>query len=231
MSKPNTEKISLDKLLGVLALAVGMVALFFSWKANRIAEEANSIASQQLTAQVVVLSSDYNGGGFQKSQDRDQYSVRCRQVIRLSNLGGAATALVGYEAEIHYKDAELRVSSEDASVVSTETVSPTMRNFQFVFLDKDTLSATANFDRIDPEYYFPFPAQIDAFTTMDIDSAVSFLLDGNYGEGEIDMPQYVYQYEHPESVYGLPALEVVYTFKTASGQTITTPRTLCLWLK
>jgi hypothetical protein len=224
-------KINLDRLFNILALVAGIVALFFSWQANIIAKKANSIASQQVTAKIVVLSSDYNGEGFQSIQGRNQYTIRCRQVIRLSNLGGAATSLVGYDATIRYKDSELHASSENASVISTESFNPLMHNFQFVFLKRETLGETQGFDWIDEKYYLPFPVAIDAFSTIDIDAAVNFLLDGIYHEGEIEMPLYPYQFEHPKSIYGLPPLEVTYTFKTASGQTATTSKMLCLYLK
>jgi len=224
MKKQEQGKLNLDRILNVFAIVAGIVALFFSW-------QANNIASRQVTARIVVLSSDYNGGGFQSVQDKDQYAIRCRQVIRLSNLGGAATSLVGYDATLYYKNAELHESSKNASVISTQPFNPLMHNIEFVFLRSDTLGETQNFDFIDSEYYLPFPVEINAFSTMDINAAVNFFLDGTYHDDEIEMPLYPYQFEHPKSVYGLPPIEVAYTFMTASGQTTTTTRMLCLYLK
>ncbi len=106
-----------------------------------------------------------------------------------------------------------------------------MRNIEFVFLKHETLVETQSSDFIDDKYHLPFPIEINAFTTIDIDSAVNFLLDGSYLEGEMEMPLYPYQFEHPKSVYDLPPVEVSYTFKTSSGQTATTSRMLCLYLK
>jgi len=57
MKKQEQGKLNLDRILNVFAIVAGIVALFFSW-------QANNIASRQVTARIVVLSSDYNGADF-----------------------------------------------------------------------------------------------------------------------------------------------------------------------
>ena len=231
MKNKEKSNLSWDRVLNIVALTAGIVALFFSWQANQIAREANEIAFQQVNAQVAILASEFNGGGFSYNDQEGHYEVRCGQIIRVSNLGGASTSIVSYDAGVYYKGAELLTSSERPFAYPTETLATQMHDFQFVFVKQLALRDLPDTTWVTDEYYLPFPVQIGSFTSIDIHSVLSFLLDGVRQTGEIDVPYREYELDKPQSKYDLSPIEVAYTLRTDSGQVLKTARILCLYLK
>lgn len=217
MTKRNG-KPKFDKWIDVLALAVGVVALFFSWQANQI-------ASRQVTDQVIPISSNYSWATY-KQTTATYYDFSCVQRTRLSNLGGAGTSIVRYEATVYFKGVSTSVAGEQAYPMATAKLGDVLTGFRVEFVDKDTL---------EPNSKEPlFPVTVASFSTVDVWTRESFAITTTLTSGDFFYPPYdYYSFLQPGSKYGdLSPVEISFAFKTASGKTVAaTPKALCIFLK
>lgn len=208
---------SLEMLFGLVGVIVSVVALFFSWQANQI-------ASKQITDNVISPSASYTWAMYdqEKSQPGHHYFV-CDQRIRLSNLGGAGTSVIKYEALLSYKDAEVKVSGEQEYPL-TSGMGDIFSGFEIMFVDDYKKNDTG-----EPL----FPVQIPPYSTVDIWVRASFTIEKVLASGDYFYPPYdFYQFLQPGAEYsGLYPVEVSYIFTMASGKTASTPKALCIFLK
>lgn len=206
--------------VAVVTAAVSVVALFFSWQANKI-------ASQQSTAQVVVLNTSWNGGGYRQIDSR--MKATCKHIVRITNLGGVATAISGYRVKISFGQETLNYESSFPIIVKPNDISPQIRDFEILLMSRD---AQADFpDVSNPQDVLSLPFKLEPYTTYDIQVAVSFFYDGNlYLESS--------KYNEPDSYYyapqileGFTPLQIMYTFITASGQSTSSSPVACWYIK
>jgi hypothetical protein len=193
------------------------VALFFSWQANQI-------ASKQITDNVMSPSASYTWAMYEqdKSQSGHHHFV-CDQRIRLSNLGGAGTSVIRYDAFLNYKETEVKVSGEQEYPL-TSGKGDIFSGLEITFV--------SDYKQNDTEKSL-FPVQIPPYSTVDVWTRASFTIDKVLASGDYFYPPYdFYQFLQSGAEYsGLYPVEVSYIFTMASGKTVTTPKALCIFLK
>ena len=99
--------LSIDRILSVAGVVIALIALYFSWEANRIAE-------QQIRAKVIAVSSSYTGASERNFVITNGigHDFTCTHKLRLSNLGGAPASLVKWKATLHYLDNSVSLTGE-----------------------------------------------------------------------------------------------------------------------
>jgi len=214
------KKKAVETWISVVTAAVSIIALFFSWQANRI-------ATQQSTAQIVILDTSWNGGGYRQIDNR--MKATCKHIVRITNLGGVATAISSYRVNISLGKKALSFESSFPIIVKPDDISSQLGDFEILLMSRDTL---VDFPDIsNPEGILSLPFKLEPHTTYDIQVAISFYYDGNlYLESA--------KYNEPDSYYyapkileGFTPIQVVYTFITASGQTASSSQVACWYVK
>ncbi len=216
-ARKDKKPLSLEMILGLLGVVVSAVALFFSWQANQI-------ASKQITDNVMSPSASYTWAMYDqdKSQSGHHYFV-CDQRIRLSNLGGAGTSVIKYDAFLSYKEKEVRVSGEQEYPLTSGN-GDIFSGFQITFVGDYQKNNIGN---------SLFPVQIPPYSTVDVWTRASFIVEKVLASGDYFYPPYdYYQFLQPGAEYsGLYPVEISYIFTMASGKTASTPKALCIFLK
>lgn len=217
--------ISFDRIMSIIALTAGVVALLFSFQANQLAKEANQIALQQAMARVVVLNASDGGSGS------DNY-ITCRHDIRVTNLGGAATALVGFDATITFKDKKLIAeSSGEHFAFNRSRIIPDVGDFYITLMAPSSPGEVLKLEEIAGKNEQPLPLSIDSFATVDFGTKFRYVIDRS--EYEIDSG-YRLDSQNVLRKFPLPGytpIEVEYTLHMASGQSVTTPKLSCYYIK
>jgi hypothetical protein len=101
MKKQLTQNIK-DKWPEMVAVLFGFIALVLSW-------QANDIARQQVVPHVVVLGVTTHEVGSGSGR------AVCGHEILLANIGGARTAIVGWDASVSVGEREIRVGDQRAA--------------------------------------------------------------------------------------------------------------------
>jgi hypothetical protein len=220
----------LDRWISVLALVIGIMALFFSWQANKI-------ASKQTTPQVVVLEADrswdYTSWSPDSSNPESEEDAVCSHRIRLANLGGAATSIVGYKASISYRDEELTIEGFGGAYAHPqreESISIIQAPQTLLVADETPLEYPGAW--LNTEYSLPIPFLIDSYTAVDIASNMRFGFDGTANQigspSWNDRESFLY---NPPLLEGFEPILVSYTLQLASGESIETEKIPCWYIK
>lgn len=215
MSKQTAES-GLDRWIGRLSLVVALAALYFAWQANTIAQEANSLVSKQIQAQIVVsMISDYGSGKVVFTGDGG--TAECSTKLRLSNLGGATTVLTDYRVFIEFGDKSLQLQSYGASEAkgSSDGIGR-FKQFRVSLLRED--QPIFSYDVVNQDYQLKMPAPFDPFSIKDIYSRMGFSFDGK--------PEFT-----REATEGFTPLTAIFTLTMSSGQVVTSPRLTCRHIK
>lgn len=208
--------IKLETQLSIAALVAGIISLLFSWRANQIASQANQIASQQISAHIAVIDESNIGGTISNDQ------AVCKHRIRITNLGGASTALVSYQLKILYKDQVLYFENSEAFVANGAKVGSEFENFRAVLLNKD---APVDFPSLlDQSNWLTLPVEIDPFGTLDIDISLAFNVDPTHDLKLAGNPNTIHY-------IGYSPMQVTYTLKFASNQILEVPSINCISAK
>jgi hypothetical protein len=212
-------KTKIEIWVSIVTACVSVIALFFSWQANRI-------AFKQASSQVVVLDTSWNGGGYRALENGQQ--ATCIHLFRLSNLGGVATSLVGYRIRITFENSHLEFESSFPLLVKPDDLTSSIRDFEIYFFPTST---QIDFPTPLTAGLLQFPYKIEPYETFDIQTAVSFQYDlslklesARYNEPK----SYWYR---PETLEGYTPLLLQYTFKTSSGQEFVSPSVACWYIK
>lgn len=232
--------IRFDRLLSILAFLTGLTALYFSWEANRIARE-NS------TPSVVVLLTSHDPTGFIETisinavQLSEADTVMCTSRIRLSNSGGASTALTNYTLIASSIDTGELISytatdsvafapapkTRPLSNMVAYLVRPESRDVE---LAEQFWGGTSSIpgSGIKTEYLLPMPAPLPAESTLDLHVRSVFTFDRR-----IDVTSWVMYMSSleadPNRFAGYQAFDVTYVLQFASGEYVYTEAYPCFY--
>lgn len=212
-------KMKVEHWVSIITACVSIAALFLSW-------QANSIATKQATSQLVILDISWNGGGYRATESGQQ--ATCVHLLRLSNLGGVSTSLIGYEVQITFEDSSLEFEGSFPVLIKPDDLTTSLRDFEIYFFPSTT---QINFPSPFTEGLLQFPYDIKSYQTIDIQVAVNFQYDlslrlesARYNEPE----SYWYK---PEVLQGYTPIWVQYTLKTSAGQEVRSPAVACWYVK
>lgn len=221
---------NLDRLLAVLGCLAGVIALFFSW-------DANNIARQGISPRVVVLATDSVGGpltAFSAPADAPTImGFECFQSIQLTNLGGARTDIIGYDAIIHFKEDTITLSSKKAVAYSGESFGSRISDFSIVILNGDGENKFSPVfeDYLKQPYLLKLPSPIDAYTTISINPRIRLITKDSrvrqLGVPDIPNPS---SPDYNTFLQEFAPLEVGYSLKLSSGQNLTVAPILCIYI-
>ncbi|MDE3089553.1 MAG: hypothetical protein KGJ80_09270 [Chloroflexota bacterium] len=110
----NIKQKDFERLVTIVSLALGVIALFLSY-------QANVTASKQVEAQIVVFNVAMNPQLGGRAGGQGEEVVFCGFSLRLVNLGGATTAITSYKASISYSDVTVVFDSEGTTLASDKT--------------------------------------------------------------------------------------------------------------
>jgi len=228
MKSENKQAINIDRLFAVIGFLVALIALFLSW-------QANNISRQQITSQVVVLTTNNYGAiltnlGSATETTPLQMGFECFQDIRLTNLGGATTAVVAYEATIQFKESTINLSSEEAIAYTKDSFESRIGDFAIALLNEDgDQGYSPRFDDYAQKpYLLKFPAQIEAFKTIDINQRVR-VMTKNSRVISVNFPS-PGSSDYTDLQTNFDPLTVAYSLQLSSGQTVLTPPILCIYV-
>lgn len=213
-------KVNIEKWLGIITVAISIVALFFSWQSNRL-------SSQQANAQVIILDAAWNGGGYRATQNGQD--ATCKHIFRLTNLGGTSTALTSYKVKISFEQNELEFENSFPRIAKPDKLIPQIGNFEIYLLISTSQIDIPNL--LDNKDVLEIPHPIEPYSTFDIQTAVNFSYDGI---GNFESPRYnepKSYYFDPSKLEGYTPIMLSYIFKTATGQEIKSPAVGCWYVK
>lgn len=217
MRKGNKTKI--ETWVSIITACVSVIALFFSWQANRI-------ASKQASSQVVVLDATWNGGGSHQVENNQQ--ATCVHLFRLSNLGGVSTSLVGYKVRIAFRDSRLEFRSSFPILVKPDDLTPSIRDFEIYFFPAST---SIDFPTPLTTGLLQFPRKIEPYETFDIQTAVNFQYDSSLSLESARYNEPKSYWYRPEILEGYTPVLLQYTFEMSSGQEVVAPNVVCWYIK
>jgi len=211
--------IKLERFIGVIGIVLSLIALFFSWQANQI-------ASQQIKDNVFSPSSIYEWATYEQEHSSvNSQDFVCIQRTRLSNLGGANSTIIKYDSTLYFKGKSATVSGEQEYVQNTAQLENFISGFRVEFVDGKTLETNSSGGL--------FPVAIPSNSTVDIWTKVKFAINANLESIEYFYPPYDYYsfLEQGAKYHDFSPMEISFTFTTASGKTVITPKALCIFVK
>lgn len=235
MSKRESSSVSAELVLSLVALAVGMMALYFAWDANRISREANDIARRQSTSLVAPISVEYLSGTFAARENGKRF-VGCAYDVRLVNLGGASADIVEHEATVYLSGHEQSIRSTGSIAYAKQPFSTTMENIEVILLKDPIIGGIVQGDITGGEWIsdtnrVDLPMRIDAFSTLEVFPRLSLIIDSAVSTVSAMENEPSHILYNPRLVEGHSPFEVVFAFTLASGQVVRTPKTVCFYAK
>lgn len=234
MSKQARTGLNVERIISIAALIIGFLALYFAWDANRVAREANEISFRQATPKVIPLSVEYSVGAFTEKENGERW-ISCATTIRLSNVGGASTDIVEQETTVYLDGLQQAVSSTGAYAYAEQPLNESVGSLEVVFIErgvvKGLIQDAMSQENVDRSAQLSFPVRIDAYATIELFPRISFTVDSSRSTWDPmkNNPQ-AFMYD-PKLIEDHAPVDVVYTFKLATGQIVTSPRTTCFYIK
>ncbi|MEM4234691.1 MAG: hypothetical protein QXU75_06055 [Candidatus Methanomethylicaceae archaeon] len=210
--------LSVERILSITGVIISLVALYFSWEANRIAE-------QQIKAKVIAVSSSYAGASEREFSITNGlgHDFTCTHKLRLSNLGGASASLIRWTATLFYKGESVRLSGEQPYSLDSKDMNDYIKSFLVDFVQPETRSGQNNEQT--------FPIQVPAYSTVEVYIRARFSV---WRDVSFFYPPYdYYAFLEPGQDYtGLSPVEISVSFITSTGQEVAeSPRALCLYMQ
>ena len=207
--------LSIDRILSVAGVVIALIALYFSWEANRIAE-------QQIRAKVIAVSSSYTGASERNFVITNGigHDFTCTHKLRLSNLGGAPASLVKWKATLHYLDNSVSLTGEQPYSLDSVDMNDYIKSFLIDFVTRDTQNNEQT-----------FPIQVPAYSTVEVYVRARFSV---WQDVSFFYPPYdYYAFLEPGAEYtGLNPVEVSLSFITSANQEVAeSARALCIYMK
>lgn len=220
------KRISFDRVVAIAAFAAGIIALYLSW-------DANNISRQQASPRLIVLVTERLGApiiGSSAPADAPHLSVyECLYRVRVTNLGGAATSIIGYDTTVRYQDSTVVMSSNDPSAYTNQSIQSRIGGF-LSSLAKERLIGKGCIPEHDPyptECLEELPSTIDAYSTRDFYPRLRTQITGSSvlsaylpDPGKSDYQELMSNYK---------PLTVEYAFRLASGQVLEVPPMVCVY--
>jgi hypothetical protein len=229
----NSSQPSIELIVGMCGVILGLVSLFFAWQANQIARETNSIMSRQITDDVVVLKMDTMGSANTYAPPEfPEYRYGCTVRARIANQGGAATAIVKYAATLFYNGKATKAASAD------DFSSEHILSAEVPFAGKE-IETNINIwlggqeHELNPDS--PMPITIAPFSAIDVETEVILStkdLKADTYVGSIIGDANVKGQIQDGIASGYSPLEVDITYFTSSGKQVSSPnRAACFLIK
>lgn len=211
--------IDLEKILNIIALAFGIVALFFSWQANQIAR-------RQLVPQLVAIQIEDAGQGWESARIPEGSATVCNHRIWLHNFGGAPASIIEVRKTFFYDGSEYEELSQIPGVLKS----------YHGFYDTDVLTGfdtTIAYEDPPSEFMQNFPILVPEFTTTIVLGRVRF-------EHDLDFLKTLDPFFFDSDVFGPNAfgdpdtyspLYVQYQFVLPDGTIALTPHITCIYMR
>jgi hypothetical protein len=213
-----------------LTLLVSIIALILAWQANQTAQEANRIAEEQGSGQLVVLNSDtrIEIPGIRRGYDPSVVGayITCINQIRLANLGGKRLTVTDFSTRLFYNAQEAVIETQSLGESWGAEV-PTEHNLGIddrievgLFTEEDFLNfyrgTVQGMDKWYSSGLLPLP--IDSSEVVD----VYLLIDVLFREEAAT--------ETAPAGANVSPFDAEFTFATESGEKATTPRITCAYV-
>jgi hypothetical protein len=225
-----------EKVVSIVALVVAILAVVFSWQANSIAREANELANRQVSDQIVVLSS-LPGSAYFKPGSQNANLAGCENDIRLANLGGAPTQIVGIRARLYFEEVEYEIESTgslapEALPYTENVISPILGDFSVYVMASDGYRGPLMDERfINTDELLAIPYQVDAFTTLDLTNRIFLSVDESAHWTPHTSSNVQTLVDSPQLIESMSPLEILVAYKLASGNEVLAPRFTCFYLE
>ncbi len=216
MAKKN-KPITLERLLSILGIAVSLIALYFSWQANRIAEE-------QTRSNVLAISLSYLGAAQEHNFGNAVRIFGCTEKLRLANIGGAPASLVKWQANLYYNGQFTSLVGEQPYSLNSANLNNQITSFMISFMDSDTEYSPAELKQT-------FPIQIPPYSVVEVlvKANITVAGDTNFFYPPYDYYAFV---EQGEENYGLDPVEITLGFTTSVNQEVSeSPRAICIYMR
>lgn len=223
-------ELKVDRIISVVAVFISAIALVIAFQSNRI-------ASRQASPEIAIVElSEVESGESPISVERWKRDYSCKHRLRLTNLGGAATAIVGYQVNVFY-DGRSSVSpqSGDNHAQAQLDLIEGLQLYGSRFIAKD---APVDVEFVPEaimleEIYPSLPIGLEAYNTVDLMTVSMFRADTRY----VDLLSSVDYYEDLANDFlywswnpvdeGYKPIEYSYTLYLATDQALSTPRATC----
>lgn len=228
------QPIPLERILALVGIATGLIALFFSWQANRITSDANKLAERQTTPQLEVLWIRQN---WTDKITGNATQAGCDNMIRLYNPGSAPATITGHITELNYRGYKLSLGSVKTFAGARHDLIPNTVNLADSYLltpEDEAKERNGN----DPQFEFfslfdpiSLPIQLEAFSAKDLVSRVVLTLGAILDSKDHTFGDPNYANYDPTLLENYAPIDLSVTFVLASGELVTTPKVVCLYLQ
>ena len=199
----------------LFSLFLGLIAAYFSWRAYSISSETRETVLYQMRPNIIISNSIRNG--FDLKPDGKFF---CGSNASLQNVGGKPTSLVGYDVHILYQDKTVEFPNEALMgfALTDSTISPALSQFRAVMYTHHNEVLT--FEKVSNSDFsgvVQFPMQIEAYSAIDLETALYYIIDFNKGK-------------HDPSNWYYNAVIFSFALHFSSGQILETPKTTCSYI-
>ncbi len=212
----------------LISLIIGAIAIYLSVDANRIARES---VSPRIFVHDVNLAGFFamtvdNPEFFEELAWDPKNLARCSTQIRLSNLGGAATAIVGFEVLVQRGEREISADSEGGSQASSDkSVADGFGSLISYFVKSEDAGRSFSL-QADRQ---ALPINVEEYTTLDLFNETLFI--GHRITSETFDESVTNAFGVSELSYWLAGSELIpelsYRLQLANGEIIMTPGVRC----
>jgi hypothetical protein len=225
---------SLERILLLAGIVTSLLALFFSWQANQLAWDANKLAERQLTPQLEVL---WIRNSWTDRITGNMTGVGCDNMVRLYNPGSAPATITGYSAELHYRGYTLTLGSIKTYAGVRHDMIPNTINLADSYLLTSEDEAKQRNSELAQYKFFSFydalelPIQIEAFSARDLVYRVNLSLGALLDSKDFTAGDPSYSNYDPILLDKYAPIDIAITFVLANGESVTTPKVICLYLE
>lgn len=231
MSKKKIDDTLLNRVLSISALVIGLFSLYFAWKANEISSQ--SIKPIVTILDVGTIGSVYpQGGGVQHTDGNFTYvspGVYCIYAIRITNLGGASTAIIGKTLKIFFKGAEYKVNS-DFEIANENLDNEFFGHFRSETITYEAMVSLNRYNDLKTDDFISYPHELANYKTEDLYERVLF--DWKKPSDFLDFLS-VGMTEHGgfELTPEFFPLDISFEYKLSNGDIASTPPSTCVFIK
>jgi len=236
MSGLKTKRDWSGTILGGLGLITAIIALLFSWDANRIAREANSI-NAKLVNPIISILDFQNVLSFRVTRPETATMpvshIYCIYKVEMTNLGGASTAIVSKVVNVMFNGKGFPVSGDTIAYSSQaeDSLNDYFSSFD-VLTTKDSLPYWESTSENAEQKQAEFPYHLDSFTTAVLYEQVSFVFKPSPTIEPGDFyttDDLIYRKSQLTNSHHELQIEIIYTL--SNGEQVSTPSGICGYLK
>jgi|GEM_PF-5745712 len=216
------------KWASIIGLIMGIISLYFSFEANRLAGLASDAALRQVTGQIeLIYFEDW------VSFNRNQNTLVCTYQARLSNQGGAPETIVDFDVSVTYNNQSVKFASDGRNIgdLRDHELRPVTQYTAYIWKRALPLNSAPSQEQLG-EYLSEFPLKVDPYSVEDIYASIHLDFDpsSNYNfvsDNYRDPSSYGYS---PNNLINTWPVDLQLHFFTASGRTVIGPNTPCVYI-